>query len=519
MSNVGQKHRRRKMFCEKCGSKLNDNQFFCSVCGEKVVRDTQEMNTVESRPFKLKHSNSSRKKHWIIGLILLFILIICLTGAFFAVKWYFSPEQEISRSLAVKDYEKAYHIYANAENINSEKLIDTLSAEINGVKAQFQEGTMDYETASKTLDTIKKMNLNEIRDDVDNSIAYIEKLNESMAAYITALSFEEQGNYEQALLFIRQVIVEDRDYEEAQVKLKEIAEQYRQSILEQVAKYEETQEYDKAIVVLQTAMNLLPADAKFKERISTLESMAINQKIEEVKTSAEQFYLEGDIPTAISILGNGILNYGGNADIINMLTDYDAEYYNWAVAEAERLTGEKNYQSAIDLLVDATRVLTNENERNELNDLIANIKYRMPVDIATLNPFSKNNSWKINYGECIDRFGNSYAAATNYMDVDSAIYGWANDEQSCEYRVYGEYTKISGHVAQDITPDSYGDYSVYFKIYSDDTLVYTSPQINEKTDAFDFDVSIKGADYLRLETTRKNCRGHIILSDVMLKKE
>lgn len=262
------------MFCKKCGSKLTDDQLFCSVCGEKIIKEQQETKTIASKSIKNSLSNSTHKKHQKARLLFFSILDICLVASLFALKWYFSPEQELKRSLAIRDYEKAYQICINTENINIDELMDALLEEMDETKFLFQKGSIDYEVASKKLNAIKEMDLSQIENELNDSITYIEKINQSMKAYTAALSYEEQGDHGTAISLMRQVVVEDRNYEEAQIKLKEIVEQYRQNVLAQVDLYETEKNYNEAIDILRDALNLFPSDADLTEKLTHLESIS-----------------------------------------------------------------------------------------------------------------------------------------------------------------------------------------------------------------------------------------------------
>lgn len=266
------------MFCKKCGSKLTDDQLFCSVCGEKIIKEQQEPKTIASNSAKNSPSNSIHKKHQKVRLLFFSILDICLVASLFALKWYFSPEQELKRSLAIRDYEKAYQICINTENINIDELTDALLEEMDEIKFLFQKGSIDYEVASKKLNAIKEMDLSQIENELNDSITYIEKINQSMKAYTAALSYEEQGDHGTAISLMRQVVVEDRNYEEAQIKLKEIVEQYRQNVLAQVDLCETEKNYNEAIEILRDALNLFPSDVDLMEKLTHLESISSSMR-------------------------------------------------------------------------------------------------------------------------------------------------------------------------------------------------------------------------------------------------
>lgn len=497
------------MFCGKCGCELTNDQRFCPVCGEKVQQEAVFQQETKENVDKA-NPIPKKKTHWKWKVIAVLVLLCLVVGGALTVKWYFSPEQKIARSLEQRDYEKAYMIYEDADgDINSDRLIESLTIELNTVKQQFQEGTIDYKDASNALATIENMNLKRIRTTLDEVKAYIEKLNQSMTAYQTGLTFLERENYEDSIAYLQQVIQEDRNYEDAQTRLTEAMELYRQQVLAKAGEYENNQEYDKAIVLLRQVLNVLPEDATVTEKITVLQAASKNKKIEDTKVYAAEVYSTGDIPSAISILRNAIQEYGENADFENMLNDYEEIYYNWAIGRADELTAGKNYQEAIELLKNAATILNNY----ELSEKIDNIQNLTPVDITTLELFNISDDIYINTDDATDRFGNSYMSASNYYVIHTTS-GWYGS-RSCEYRLYGAYTHISGIIAQNIS----GRGSYYVQIYCDGVLAYTSKSIEEKTDAFTFDVNIKDVDYMSIEVTDGSNGNIIILSDVTLHRD
>lgn len=58
---------------------------------------------------------------------------------------------------------------------------------------------------------------------------------------------------------------------------------------------------------------------------------------------------------------------------------------------------------------------------------------------------------------------------------------------------------------------------MYVEIYADEKLIYTSKEVKQKTQPFDFSKSLEGVDYLKIYVS-PNWNSEIILSDVKLWK-
>lgn len=82
-----------------------------------------------------------------------------------------------------------------------------------------------------------------------------------------------------------------------------------------------------------------------------------------------------------------------------------------------------------------------------------------------------------------------------------------------EYRVYGNYSKITMTIAPD--KDLGENDACCIQVYADDVLIKTSPTITRKTDAVQFSVSIEGAEYIKIVHGGEYW-GKLILSNIQL---
>ena len=150
--------------------------------------------------------------------------------------------------------------------------------------------------------------------------------------------------------------------------------------------------------------------------------------------------------------------------------------------------------------------------------LVADPEFRSQLDresisLSKLEPFNGSLPWNSEYPS--DRFENNYTNVKNYA-VLHAYYHTNSISYSAEYNVNKEYSNISF----DIAPC--GDFGeggkTVIEVYADDELVYTSPEINQKTEKFNTGkIDIGGADYIKIKASvgGYSCT---IISDVLLKK-
>ena len=132
------------------------------------------------------------------------------------------------------------------------------------------------------------------------------------------------------------------------------------------------------------------------------------------------------------------------------------------------------------------------------------------TSLSTLTPINGGFTWDNDFPT--DPFGNDYSGSVNYM----IYHNHGNDYKvSSEYYVNKKYNALSLAIAPYV--DFENDKQAQVKIYTNNTLVYTSPGINRTTNIVQTgDINIKNAEYITI-TIEGNWKGCIMLSDVVLK--
>lgn len=122
-----------------------------------------------------------------------------------------------------------------------------------------------------------------------------------------------------------------------------------------------------------------------------------------------------------------------------------------------------------------------------------------------------NGKWNWNNIIPEDPFGNQYTKAVNYIVFmpkdDSMESSWVGHETryTTEYRVYKQYKKLTMDLAPYKDMPTEGMAAV--RVYADDELVATSPIVYQKTDIFEFEAEIEGAEYIKVEVICSNGSG------------
>lgn len=447
--------------------------------------------------------------------VLIALLVLALLGGGTAgvmyYRWYTSTEQQVLRAMGVGDYEVAQEILLEDEEArDSETLAEQLIQRLDTIRQSFLDKTMEYMAACDEMDNIRAMGITGVDTRLNEVSLFVIQLNTSRTNFATAESFFASGDYVEAIEQYKLVIEEDPDYETAKARITEAADSYRTKMLADAATQASSENYAKAISLLEEALVTLPNDAKITEQIRIYEKDLESKNRSDTLAAAKAYADKGDYPNAIKTINALRKNNSADAEVTAAYEDYCAKYEAAVLKEADELVAEGEYDKAVNLLNTALKTLTGN---QTLKDKAADIAASKPISLSTLTPI--NGGWTWNTGSPKDPFGNDYSGATNFVILCDD--GWSGtDVHYAEYRLYGEYSRITGTLAPytSIGKDS----TWYLQIYADETLVYTSPEVGRKTDAFDFSVAIDGAEYIKIKISL-NKEADAILSNFMIHPE
>lgn len=136
------------------------------------------------------------------------------------------------------------------------------------------------------------------------------------------------------------------------------------------------------------------------------------------------------------------------------------------------------------------------------------------LEYLKLQSDSSLNEWKkLKNKNFTDSTGNLYSRVTQY-DI---YYGW----MATDYSINKKYNRISGKFALSIESKD-TTYAANLKLYGDNKLLYTSPELTGGVLPIEFDVDISGVETLRIEVSNNSPFGisyvNYGLIDVVLSK-
>ena len=134
-----------------------------------------------------------------------------------------------------------------------------------------------------------------------------------------------------------------------------------------------------------------------------------------------------------------------------------------------------------------------------LTEKIAALEASKPTPLSNLGTI--NGGWTWNEGTPEDPFGNNYSGSVNFVIKTDHDRYQDGANHYAEYRLDGKYTTLTGVLVPYISIARDSTFQV--QVYTDDgsnnyQLVYTSPDIGRKTDAYSFEANIAGAKYVKV---------------------
>lgn len=528
-------------YCTSCGKKLGDHAKFCTGCGAKCTVDiednirsvqvsrelpkkkelpdieparheeipandvTSEREAKQENPFPRVESEQQskhvappvkKKKPISKGKIILFciigvVLAVGIAATVLIFRWYNSAEQQILRAFDAGDYDSAVIIMEeNSSAKKSKEVINQLKERIANIQDGFVNSTIEYSSAMMELDTIKKLKVKGVSAELDAVRSYIDDLNESRTNFATAESFYTTGDYAEAIANYRLVIEDDSNYTAAVEKLADAVNKYQEAILEKANEYAVAELYTDAVALLNEALEIIPNDTKITEQIRIYEKDNDEKLKADALKSAAAYANNGDYLNAFKSLIDTMNSQATDAELVSAYNSYCDAYIAQVVADANAKIEGKDFDGALAVLNAAQKNLP---DNESIGKLISEAKAKRPISITSLKPVVVDNWGEWNTADAKDTFGNDYSTACNYMKLTC---NWVAYNHNAEYRLYEKYSTLTGAIVPH--SDSDKDRISYLQIYVDDVLVYTSDDINRKTDPINFSIDVSGADYVKI---------------------
>lgn len=274
-------------------------------------------------------------------------------------------------------------------------------------------------------------------------------------------------------------------------------------VIEETKVLADQNEFETAMSMIRAAQEIYGNDQEYDTAYKEYKKM---HALSEAETCRDN----GDYAGAVNVIIDAQKDIENDIELLAAYNLYCERYVEEIIKEVDELINQRQYSEAIALVNTGLKILPeNENLKNKLTILEA----LKPISITTIKELN-SSYWYWNEEDPKDPFGNDFSQTSNFF-----VHRNNNKEASIEYRVYQKYDTLTGTIAPHADIGEY--YTGAVQVYADDALVYTSPTVEQKTDAFDFSVDIAGAEYIKIvvkisDITFGSAYGKILLADIQL---
>lgn len=325
-------------------------------------------------------------------------------------------------------------------------------------------------------------------------------------------------NYEGAITKLQEGLDQYPDSDELTDKFNEINRFHTDlkiaAIISEAESLANNEDFEGALAKVKTSITTYPNSIDLQTKADEYTNSLNAQIKEKALTEAAALAESSDYVSAITVIKNAQKSLNNDESLAVKAAEYEEAYALDISAQVDALMATLEYDEAASLISSA---LHNVPDNAVLKDKLDSINRSRPISLSTLSPFNSGSQyinkfqWNTDFPE--DPFGNNYSDSENYC-ITRYDPGWLTGSAFAEYSVNGEYTHITGTLSpyKDITENG----AIYFQIFADDQLVYTSPLIQRKTEAIDFSADIKGAEFIKIVIQIENSGGSMIMSDILL---
>jgi len=480
--------------CELCKNTNDDGDVRCRICGvarpkAAVPEKAQQGKIAETEKTSSgRREKSGREKSGpekggrnklvpvVIALAAVLVLVLLAGVGAFYVKSKLDQQAEIDTII-----EEA-QVLADAEDFV-------------GAIARIEDGIDEYSDEGKFQDKLDEYQISLTNQQITTVIANADAL-------------AANGAYEGAIELVEGCLADYPSNASLQGKLTEynavLSAQVKAQTLADAQALADIGEYESAMSMIKASQEVYGADEEYDIAYKTYHkaySLA----------EANAYVDGGDYASAITLLSDAQKVNANDVDLISTYNTYCDSYVASVLSSADAFFEDRKIDEAIAEVTTALKVLPSNQTLQDKKDELQAAK---PIAITSLNQLNAKY-WTWNEETVEDPFGNDYSSCCNFfVKTNTTI-----TPSYVEYRVYGNYSYLTGIIAPHA--DIGERYNGVVQVYADDVLVYTSPTVTQKTDAFNFEVDISGTEYIKIvitlnDMTFSTAYGKVFIADVQL---
>jgi len=288
------------------------------------------------------------------------------------------PASDVVAALVEGDYSVALEL---VEELDSDDLYGHMSERLNVLSAEFLAEEIEFAVATTELDTIGRMDIPELAGQLSETREYINDLNASRAAFNTAETFFEDGNYAQAIVQYGLVIQDDPNYEGARQGVGRATDAFREDALASARSYSSDNDYENAMRVLNDALLVIQDDAEITQELNLFMASHADANRQMALDTAADYADSENWANAISTLNNALRTMPDDSLIADRLRGYEQSFITSSMDSANSLVEEGRHDDAIVVLNEVSRSVPNN---QQVQEEISRIEGLRPIGLANV---------------------------------------------------------------------------------------------------------------------------------------
>jgi len=305
----------------------------------------------------------------------------------------------------------------------------------------------------------------------------------SKKAYQDGIAQMESGDYEAAMASFTQVdSLDGKNYSDAQERYEEAKALYYDSVLSSVQEKLDAKDFDGAKELIRAAENTVGNDSRFDE-------MTIRIVTAEYESEMSKYAAENDFASLKKIYDSAMEDPSCrvSSEMTELFAEKQQQFRQDIIDRSISAYKETGYAAAIEVIGEGLAVLQDDEQLLKYNELYSSCA---PVSLGDL----KETDRETGFSTAIYFVSILKTAETSFSDVY-----WYNPVEghpvSQSFSLDGTFSEFTASVFVLTMSDT--DSWFDLKIYGDDTLLYDSGMMDEKTECTELKLDVSNINTLR----------------------
>ncbi len=249
------------------------------------------------------------------------------------------------------------------------------------------------------------------------------------------------------------------------------------AILDEAESYAAKGDFEAALAEVNVGLKSYPSDEGLKTKAGEYTAALNAALIEEAILSAEEFAKQKDFLNAYKTIEHAIASIGEAAELTAKATEYEKECVEDISYRMDALIAEEEIADAKNLIQEAHEILPNN---ITITQLWEELQLYREVSVRSLTPINETGSWNNTDVKLQNALGEEFSDASNFFIPYQGSYG--------EYYIEGKYSVVTGKLTSYCNMEE--ERISNLQIWADDTIIYNSPPVTQKTKQFSFVVPL-----------------------------